>query len=145
MTEHGLRASPSPSPRPSMWAATTCSWALWKRPRCFPLAIRSPTPTTNAVKGGKTPPKAATYNNGDEAAVPGITETGRRCARGRQEDRLVLHHLRLHRGRLPGRPARGLHVPHLRRPPRDVRARGAVEGAAHLPCVDLQRACKAHR
>ena len=29
----------------------------------------------HAVKGGKTPPKAATYNNGDEAAVPGITET----------------------------------------------------------------------
>ena len=27
------------------------------------------------MKGGKTPPKAATYNNGDEAAVPGITET----------------------------------------------------------------------
>lgn len=29
----------------------------------------------HAVKGGKTPPKAATYNNGDEAAVPGVTET----------------------------------------------------------------------
>lgn len=29
----------------------------------------------HAVKGGKTPPKAATYNGGDEAAVPGVTET----------------------------------------------------------------------
>ena len=29
----------------------------------------------HAVKGGKTPPKAATYNNGDGAAVPGVTET----------------------------------------------------------------------
>ena len=67
----------------------------------------------------------------DGAEVPYVTEHG-----------LALHHLRLHRGRLPGRPARGLHVPHLRRPPRDVRARGTVEGAAHLPCVDLQRACK---
>ena len=29
----------------------------------------------HAVKGGKTPPKAATYNNGDEAGGPGVTET----------------------------------------------------------------------
>ena len=78
----------------------------------------------HAVKGGKTPPKAATYNGGDEAAVPGVTETA--AARCRQEDRLALHHLRLHRGRLSRRPARGLHVPYLRCPPRDVRARGAV-------------------
>lgn len=34
----------------------------------------------HAVKGGKTPPKAATYNNGDEAAVPGVTETAARRA-----------------------------------------------------------------
>lgn len=29
----------------------------------------------HAVKGGKTPPKAATYNGGDEAAPAGVTET----------------------------------------------------------------------
>lgn len=29
----------------------------------------------HAVKGGKTPPKAATYNGGDEVALAGVTET----------------------------------------------------------------------
>lgn len=29
----------------------------------------------HAVKGGKTPPKAATYNGGDEVPAPGVTET----------------------------------------------------------------------
>ena len=29
----------------------------------------------HAVKGGKTPPKAATYNGGDEASPAGVTET----------------------------------------------------------------------
>ncbi|WP_242369403.1 flavin reductase [Adlercreutzia muris] len=29
----------------------------------------------HAVKGGKTPPKAATYNGGDEAPLAGVTET----------------------------------------------------------------------
>ncbi len=80
----------------------------------------------HAVKGGKTPPKAATYNNGDEAAVPGVTETAAGAPESGKKIALALHHLRLHRGRLPGRPARGLHVPHLRRSSRDVRARGTI-------------------
>lgn len=92
----------------------------------------------HAVKGGKTPPKAATYNNGDEAAVPGSPR--RPPVRPRPARRSPGAAPSAATSRKATRTAcRGLHVPHLRRPPRDVRARGTVEGAAHLPCVDLQR------
>lgn len=80
----------------------------------------------HAVKGGKTPPKAGHLQRGRRSGGSRGYRDGRRRARCRQEDRLALHHLRLHRGRLSRRPARGLHVPYLRCPPRDVRARGAV-------------------
>lgn len=96
----------------------------------------------HAVKGGKTPPKAATYNNGDEAAVPGITET---AAGAPEAGKKIAWRCTIcgyiEEGYPDGLPE-GYMCPICGAPPRDVRARGAVEGAAHLPCVDLQRACK---
>lgn len=76
----------------------------------------------HAVKGGKTPPKAATYNNGDEAAVPGVTET---AAGAPEAGKKIAWRCTICGYIEEGYPG-GLHVPHLRRSPRDVRARGAV-------------------
>lgn len=80
----------------------------------------------HAVKGGKTPPKAATYNNGDEAAVPGITET---AAGAPEAGKKIAWRCTIcgyiEEGYPDGLPE-GYMCPICGAPPRDVRARGTV-------------------
>lgn len=100
VTEHGLARFSVSVTETIDAAATTCSWALWEEAEVLASGDPAHLCLLPRREGRQDPAEGRHLQRGRRSRrFPGLPRRppARRC---RQEDRLALHHLRLHRGRL---------------------------------------------